>query len=193
MDDPVKPMDTQSSVGDGRGLRHVCRELRLTVRAGTKLDRKGARSCWRRSPAGAISGSASSSHDQSAWIAWSSMPLPVWLRWSGAVFSALSVALLIWTCRLGRNLTVQLQHIEHTLVTRGPYRWIQHPFYVCMALSSQTRSSRPTGSSSCRALSSSRCWHSARASRKNNWPRDSATRTRKARTGRFLPKLRPTQ
>ena len=22
----------------------------------------------------------------------------------------------------------------HTLVTRGPYRWVRHPFYDCMAL-----------------------------------------------------------
>jgi protein-S-isoprenylcysteine O-methyltransferase Ste14 len=69
-------------------------------------------------------------------MAWSSMPLPVWLRWSGAVFSALSVALLIWTLpTLGRNLTdTVVTRKEHTLVTRGPYRWIRHPFYVSMAL-----------------------------------------------------------
>ena len=23
---------------------------------------------------------------------------------------------------------------SHTLVTRGPYRWVRHPFYDCMAL-----------------------------------------------------------
>jgi len=69
-------------------------------------------------------------------MAWSSLPLPVWLRWTGAFFSALSVALLMWTLpALGRNLTdTVVTRKEHTLVTRGPYRWIRHPFYVAMAL-----------------------------------------------------------
>ena len=69
-------------------------------------------------------------------MAWSAVPLPGWLRWTGAVFCALSVALLAWTLpALGTNLTdtvVTRQH--HTLVTRGAYRWIRHPFYVAMAL-----------------------------------------------------------
>ena len=71
-----------------------------------------------------------------SWMAWSSVPLPVWLRWTGALFSGLSVALLIWTLpALGRNLTdTVVTRREHTLVTRGPYRWIRHPFYVSMAL-----------------------------------------------------------
>ena len=69
-------------------------------------------------------------------MAWSSVPLPVWLRWTGAVFLGLSVAQLIWTLpALGRNLTdTVVTRREHTLVTRGPYRWIRHPFYLAMAL-----------------------------------------------------------
>ena len=31
-------------------------------------------------------------------MAWSSVPLPMWLRWSGASVFALSWALLFWTC-----------------------------------------------------------------------------------------------
>ena len=71
-----------------------------------------------------------------ALMAWSSLPLPIWLRWTGAVFWALSIALLIWTLPvLGKNLTdTVVTRREHTLVTRGPYRWIRHPFYVSMAL-----------------------------------------------------------
>ena len=65
---------------------------------------------------------------------WSSMPLPNWVRWTGVLCCALSVALLVWTLpTLGTNLTdtvVTRQH--HTLVTRGSYRWIRHPFYVAM-------------------------------------------------------------
>jgi protein-S-isoprenylcysteine O-methyltransferase Ste14 len=48
----------------------------------------------------------------------------------------LAVALLMWTLpTLGTNLTDTVVTREHhTLVTRGPYRWIRHPFYVAMAL-----------------------------------------------------------
>ena len=39
-------------------------------------------------------------------MAWSSMPLPVWLRWTGVVFGVMGGALLVWTLRnLGKNLT----------------------------------------------------------------------------------------
>jgi len=71
-----------------------------------------------------------------ALMAWSAVTLPAWLRWSGAGFCALCVALLIWTLpTLGINLTDTVVTREHhTLVTRGPYRWIRHPFYVAMAL-----------------------------------------------------------
>ena len=71
-----------------------------------------------------------------ALMAWSSVALPLWLRWTGVAFWALSIALLLWTLpALGRNLTdTVVTRREHTLVTRGPYRWIRHPFYVAMAL-----------------------------------------------------------
>jgi protein-S-isoprenylcysteine O-methyltransferase Ste14 len=71
-----------------------------------------------------------------AWMAWSSMPLPAWLRWSGVGFMLGCVALLTWTLpALGTNLTDTVVTREHhTLVTRGPYRWVRHPFYVAMAL-----------------------------------------------------------
>jgi protein-S-isoprenylcysteine O-methyltransferase Ste14 len=64
-------------------------------------------------------------------MAWSAVALPVWMRWSGAGFCVLCVALLIWTLpTLGTNLTDTVVTREHhTLVTRGPYRWIRHPFY----------------------------------------------------------------
>ncbi len=71
-----------------------------------------------------------------AWMAWSSMPLPAWLRWTGVAMSALTVGLLFWTLRsLGTNLTdTVVTRQAHTLVTRGPYRWVRHPFYDCMAI-----------------------------------------------------------
>jgi len=69
-------------------------------------------------------------------MAWSSLALPLWLRWTGVALGALAGALLIWTMRtLGRNLTdTVVTRKEHTLVTAGPYRWVRHPFYVAVGL-----------------------------------------------------------
>jgi protein-S-isoprenylcysteine O-methyltransferase Ste14 len=69
-------------------------------------------------------------------MAWSSVPLPAWLRWTGVGMFALAGGLLFWTFRsLGSNLTdTVVTRREHTLVTHGPYRWVRHPFYDCAAL-----------------------------------------------------------
>jgi protein-S-isoprenylcysteine O-methyltransferase Ste14 len=60
-----------------------------------------------------------------------SLPLPLWLRWSGAAMTLLLPPLLFWTFRsLGTNLTdTVVTRRAHTLVTHGPYRWVRHPFY----------------------------------------------------------------
>ena len=69
-------------------------------------------------------------------MAWSSMPLPAGARWTGVALTIVTAMLLIWTLRsLGPNLTdTVVTRTAHTLVTRGPYRWVRHPFYDCMAL-----------------------------------------------------------
>jgi protein-S-isoprenylcysteine O-methyltransferase Ste14 len=71
-----------------------------------------------------------------ALMAWSSMPLAAGARWTGVGLTVLTAALLTWTLRsLGPNLTdTVVTRVSHTLVTRGPYRWVRHPFYDCMAL-----------------------------------------------------------
>jgi len=71
-----------------------------------------------------------------AWMAWSSVPLPAGVRWSGAVVYAIGLGLLTWALgSLGPNLTdTVVTRRGHTLVTHGPYRWIRHPFYDAMAL-----------------------------------------------------------
>ena len=71
-----------------------------------------------------------------AYMAWSSMPLPAGARWTGVALTIVTAMLLIWTLRsLGPNLTdTVVTRAAHTLVTRGPYRWVRHPFYDCMAL-----------------------------------------------------------
>ena len=70
------------------------------------------------------------------WMAWSAMPLPVGARWSGVALTIVTALVLLWTLRsLGPNLTdTVVTRAAHTLVTRGPYRWVRHPFYDCMAL-----------------------------------------------------------
>jgi protein-S-isoprenylcysteine O-methyltransferase Ste14 len=69
-------------------------------------------------------------------MAWAAMPLPASLRWSGAVLGVVAAMAELWTLRsLGPNLTdTVVTRQVHTLVTRGPYRWVRHPFYDCMAL-----------------------------------------------------------
>lgn len=71
------------------------------------------------------------------WMAWSSMPLPRSIRWVGVAVGAAAGLLLIWTLRsLGKNLTdTVVTRRDHTLVTKGPYRWVRHPFYDAVALS----------------------------------------------------------
>ena len=71
-----------------------------------------------------------------ALMAWSSVPLPLWVRWIGVAVSSVAAVLWIWTFyRLGRNLTdTVVTRQQHMLVTHGPYRWVRHPFYDAVAL-----------------------------------------------------------
>jgi protein-S-isoprenylcysteine O-methyltransferase Ste14 len=70
------------------------------------------------------------------WMAWSSLPVPFWLRWTGVGVMAVACALMVWTFRcLGTNLTdTVVTRQKHTLVMHGPYRWVRHPFYDSGAL-----------------------------------------------------------
>jgi protein-S-isoprenylcysteine O-methyltransferase Ste14 len=71
-----------------------------------------------------------------SWLAWSSLPLPVWLRSAGVGLLAIGLVLMVWTFRsLGPNLTdTVVTRQQHTLVLHGPYRWVRHPFYVAGGL-----------------------------------------------------------
>jgi protein-S-isoprenylcysteine O-methyltransferase Ste14 len=72
----------------------------------------------------------------SQWMAWSSMPIPAWMRWLGLAVVGCSGSLVLWTFRnLGKNLTdTVVIRRDHTLVTSGPYHYVRHPFYVAFAL-----------------------------------------------------------
>ena len=71
-----------------------------------------------------------------AWMAWSSLPFPMWLRWVGLILASTAGCLVVWTFHnLGKNLTdTVVTRKEHSLVTSGPYRWVRHPFYLAGAL-----------------------------------------------------------
>jgi protein-S-isoprenylcysteine O-methyltransferase Ste14 len=71
------------------------------------------------------------------WMAWSSMPLPNWVRWAGVALGVAGGALLVWTLsNLGKNLTdTVVTRRDHTLVMKGPYRFVRHPFYDAVAIS----------------------------------------------------------
>lgn len=65
------------------------------------------------------------------WMAWASLSLPTWVRWTAVGLITFAYGLLVWTFRcLGTNLTdTVVTRRNHTLVVHGPYRWIRHPFY----------------------------------------------------------------
>jgi protein-S-isoprenylcysteine O-methyltransferase Ste14 len=66
------------------------------------------------------------------WMAWSSLPLPAWARWSGAALMLVCVPLIYWVfSSLGKNVTHTVAiRKEASLVTHGPYRWVRHPLYT---------------------------------------------------------------
>lgn len=70
------------------------------------------------------------------WMAWSSVPLPMWVRWIGPGLLVAGASLLVWTFRsLGTNLTdTVVTRATHTLIAHGPYRWVRHPLYTSAAL-----------------------------------------------------------
>ena len=71
-----------------------------------------------------------------AWMAWSSVAVPVWVRWMGAGLGIAIVPLMYWVfSTIGRNISETVLTKEtHELVTDGPYRWVRHPLYTVATL-----------------------------------------------------------
>ena len=70
------------------------------------------------------------------WMVWSQAELPSFVRWMGVPIGVTAAGLLIVVFRtLGTNITdTVVTRANHSLVTRGPYRWVRHPFYLAFAM-----------------------------------------------------------
>jgi protein-S-isoprenylcysteine O-methyltransferase Ste14 len=66
------------------------------------------------------------------WVAWSKIGLPEWTRWLGVGIGVLCVFGIYWLfSSIGSGITpTSATRTHHTLVTRGPYRWVRHPLYT---------------------------------------------------------------
>lgn len=67
-----------------------------------------------------------------AWMAWSRIGLPEWMRWLGVVLGVLCAFGIYWLfSSIGSGITpTSATRKQHQLVTSGPYRWIRHPLYT---------------------------------------------------------------
>lgn len=67
-----------------------------------------------------------------AWMVWSKLGLPEWLRWLGVALGIMCVMGIYWLFRsIGSGITpTSVTRKEHKLVTSGPYRWVRHPLYT---------------------------------------------------------------
>jgi protein-S-isoprenylcysteine O-methyltransferase Ste14 len=71
-----------------------------------------------------------------AWMRWSQIDLPMAWRWAGVALALAMLPFIYWLfSSLGNNITDTVAIRKgHTLVTRGPYRWMRHPLYTFGAL-----------------------------------------------------------
>ncbi|HMN30205.1 MAG TPA: isoprenylcysteine carboxylmethyltransferase family protein, partial [Caldilineaceae bacterium] len=67
-----------------------------------------------------------------AWMDWSAMSMPLWLRLLATVVALALIPVIYWTMRsIGNNVSeTYLTKTNHVLVTHGPYRWVRHPIYT---------------------------------------------------------------
>lgn len=70
-----------------------------------------------------------------AWMAWSQVDLPGWLRLAGGLLGVAALCRFVQVLvALGLNITpTSATREQHTLVTHGPYRLVRHPMYAAGA------------------------------------------------------------
>ena len=67
-----------------------------------------------------------------AWMAWSKIGLPDWVRWLGVGIGVVNTFGIYWLfSSIGTGITpVSATRKEHKLVTGGIYKYIRHPLYT---------------------------------------------------------------
>jgi protein-S-isoprenylcysteine O-methyltransferase Ste14 len=67
-----------------------------------------------------------------AWMAWSKIGLPEWVRWLGVVIGVLCALGIYWLfSSIGSGISpTSATRQQHVLSTKGPYRWVRHPLYT---------------------------------------------------------------
>ncbi len=67
-----------------------------------------------------------------AWMAWSKIGLPEWIRWLGVGIGIFCTLGIYWLfSSIGNGITpTSATRTEHKLVTDGIYRWVRHPLYT---------------------------------------------------------------
>lgn len=67
-----------------------------------------------------------------AWMAWSKIGLPEWVRWLGVGFGVIGVFGIYWLfSSIGSGISpTSATRKEHKLVTNGIYKYIRHPLYT---------------------------------------------------------------
>lgn len=108
---------------------------RRAAKAGGSIERRREGTAWmlaRLAVALPLFGSAIAYVANPGWMAWSTLPLPVWLRWVGAVLGLMAIPSAYWVLTsLGANVSpTVLTREEQDLITHGPYRWVRHPLYT---------------------------------------------------------------
>jgi protein-S-isoprenylcysteine O-methyltransferase Ste14 len=71
-----------------------------------------------------------------AWMSWSALPFPIWLRWLGVGVALGGFLLLQWSQQtLGKNWSDAPRLVEgQEMIASGPYRCIRHPIYAAFLL-----------------------------------------------------------
>jgi protein-S-isoprenylcysteine O-methyltransferase Ste14 len=67
-----------------------------------------------------------------AWMAWSKIGLPEWVRWLGVGIGVIGVFGVYWLfSSIGSGISpTSATREKHVLSTKGPYKYIRHPLYT---------------------------------------------------------------
>ena len=132
---------------------------------------------------------------QPRWVDFGAVTVPPGLRLLGVPVGMLGLALFAWMFRhLGMNVTsTSMPRASATLVTEGPYRWVQHPMYsaafillVATTLLTASWVVAVGGAGGCALLAVRSRLEERRMEEKFG----AAYRAYQRRTGRFVPRFR---